>query len=271
MHQLTEAITDYLAYLRNEVHLSVSVHFSEQEMYRLPGASLEKLLQYNSHTNPYCVIIKSNGIRMERCLCEQRLIYETPKTSESFFRTCHAGVYEYISTIRENDRCIGFVAVSGFRQGNTPCGTDAEMWKKHLCGDPFPLMLCKAVVPPLCIMLTQLFALCPPMEKNEQNAILQYLSENHTTVTLSDVCRRFYRSKSYISHMFKKTYGVSFRRYCCMLKLQDAEKMLLQTDYSVTEIAHITGFNDTSYFISAFRNEFGLPPLRYRNQNKKKC
>ena len=66
--------------------------------------------------------------------------------------------------------------------------------------------------------------------------------------------------------MFKQTSGMSFRTYCNQLKLEDARKLLLQTDLPVTQIALDTGFNDVSYFIRLFRDRYATSPLQYRLQ-----
>lgn len=61
---------------------------------------------------------------------------------------------------------------------------------------------------------------------------------------------------------------MTIRACCNKLKLEDAKKLLLKTDIPITEIALNVGFNDTSYFISLFKNQFGISPLKYRKTNK---
>ena len=90
---------------------------------------------------------------------------------------------------------------------------------------------------------------------NENSLILQYLGEYHSNVTLSDLSEKFSRSKSHISHMFKKENGMSVRAYCNILKINDAKNLLENTDLSVSDIAYDTGFEDVSYFVYMFRKE----------------
>ena len=130
-----------------------------------------------------------------------------------------------------------------------------------------PLEMLRAVIPPLGLMLEQLFACPSEAPENEYNLILQFLSEYHSNITLEDLCTHFDRSKSHISHMFKNASGMSIREYCNQLKLKDAEKLLKETDFSVTEIAFEVGFNDTSYFIHLFSEKYGITPLQYRKAN----
>ena len=64
--------------------------------------------------------------------------------------------------------------------------------------------------------------------------------------------------------MFKSSSGMTIRAYANLLKLEDAKKLLSETDLSITEIALDTGFNDVSYFIKLFKKQFGISPLKYR-------
>ena len=130
-----------------------------------------------------------------------------------------------------------------------------------------PIDTLSSVIPPLCLMLEFLLDY-KREESNEYTNIIHFLSEYHTNITLEDVALRFNRSRSHISHLFKKNCGMSLRAYCNDLKLDDSVKLLLQTNLSVTEIAYDTGFTDTSYYITLFKKKYGVSPLKYRAEIK---
>ena len=96
--------------------------------------------------------------------------------------------------------------------------------------------------------------------------MLQYLNEYHTNVSLEDLSKHFGRSKSYISHMFKKSAGVSIREYCNHLKLEDIKRILLTTDKPVAEVTYDVGFHDVSYFVHLFKEKYGESPLQFRKR-----
>ncbi len=266
MDTLISNITAYLNYLRMACGLSASVHFAADILHHLPPDALRRLLPYNSHTNPYCLAVKKN--RHPACIAYQKRLIDGCG-SESFCSKCHAGVCEYIYPICREEKGIGFVAVSGYREKRTgEVGENAALWAGALRDTPIPTALCDVLIPPLALMLQQLFLRFAKESESEYNMILQFLSEYHTGITLSDLCRHFGRSRSYISHMFKRESGMSLRAYCNNLKLEDAGKLLLDTTLSVTEIALDTGFNDVSYFIALFRKKFGISPLQYRHRTK---
>ena len=261
MNPLVQHIVSYLSHLNTTLSLHTSIHLRSEALDRLSRDDWRQLAVFNSHTHPYCMMIKSTD--HTRCFTEQAALHDTVDSCGSC-HTCHAGVQQYVYPICTNGNTVGFAAISGYRTDMPPRGVDPERWTQYLQTD-LPLSLCRAVLPPLCLMVEQLLARSTPYIR-EENAILQYLNEYHTDVTLDDICTHFHKSRSYISHMFKTTYGVSIRTYCNALKLEDARKLLVSTDRSITDIAMDTGFSDTSYFIHLFGQTYGISPLRYRKQ-----
>lgn len=266
MEKLLDSIIRYLDYLNNDLQLSVSVHFCDDLLKKLPKRWFMRLCRYNSHNNHYCLNVKGLQGNGYRCICEQKSIYENYR-EDSFFRICYAGVYEYIAPVCENRKIVSFVAVSGFRR-EAPDGINKTLWERYLKKGKFPQKLADTLVPPLVVMLRQLFGYCNNSVQSEENAILQYLNEYHTNISLDDLCRHFSRSRSYISHMFRKTYNMTFKEYVNELKLSDAHKLILNTDMSVTEVAYESGFGDVSYFIGCFKKRFGVSPLKYRKKSR---
>jgi len=124
-----------------------------------------------------------------------------------------------------------------------------------------------ALVPPLCFMLENLIEAQDHKSSTEQNRMIAYVSENFAAMTLDSLSAYLGRSRSYISHLFKKTTGKSLRAYCNELKLFTSEKLLRSTEMTVTEIAFESGFEDTSYFVSIFKDKYGMTPYKYRKNH----
>ena len=59
---------------------------------------------------------------------------------------------------------------------------------------------------------------------------------------------------------------MSVNEYCNKLKLNDAQKLICNTNLTVTEIAHTLGFSDVSSFISMFKKFYKTTPLAMRKQ-----
>lgn len=266
MKILINKITSYLNYLNKDCRLSVSVHFDKNVFDCLPTQIVAQLLPFNSHINPYCTVVKATN--HNKCLQEQKDLLTKCQKDDFLCRICHAGVYEYIYPIIKGTDTAGFIAVSGYRKDLPTHCINNDLWESSLKDEDIPLSLCNTLIPPLGIMLEQLLENFSTPNQTEYNLILQFLNEYHASITLADLSKQFNRSKSHISHLFKRESGTTLRAYCNNLKLEDAKNLLVNTDMSVTQIAYDTGFNDQSYFISLFRKKFGISPLQYRKQNR---
>ena len=162
---------------------------------------------------------------------------------------------------------VGFVSVSGFRKEKADGVMFYELWEEMLKKSEIPKSFLDSIIFPLCIMAGKLTEDFQEAPQDEYKLILRYINEYHTNLTLDDLCKHFARSKSHISHLFKKSSGMTIRAYANGLKLSDAKKMLKSTDLPITEIAYRAGFNDVSYFIKLFKEQFGISPLKYRKKS----
>lgn len=89
--------------------------------------------------------------------------------------------------------------------------------------------------------------------------ILKYVNKNYTqNITLKQLCTEYSRSRSYISHNFKKVTGQYFQEYLTNLRPHSAEYLLYNLKLTVTEISESLGFCNSSYFSSQFKFRFGI-------------
>ena len=84
----------------------------------------------------------------------------------------------------------------------------------------------------------------------------------------SDVAAHCGLSYNHFSSSFKKAVGRSFSEYITLVRMSEAEKMLISSEKSVTDIALSCGFSSTSYFISRFKNLKGVSPGQWRRNTK---
>ncbi len=97
----------------------------------------------------------------------------------------------------------------------------------------------------------------------------QYIAANITEpLQLEDVAAAVFVSPHYLSRTFKKITGKSLIGYIQEVRLGKAQRLLVETGQSVTEIAARVGFNDAAYFATCFRKSLGITPLHYRMLNK---
>lgn len=95
--------------------------------------------------------------------------------------------------------------------------------------------------------------------------ILSYLNTNYKeTILIEDIAKELGCSISYISHLFKKSTGITPIQYVIRRRIGLAQTMLISTDYTITYIATAVGYENTNYFIRLFTKIIGISPAKYR-------
>lgn len=79
----------------------------------------------------------------------------------------------------------------------------------------------------------------------------------------------FYISEDYVSKYFKDNTGKNFLKYVTEVKMNAAQKMLLDGNYTVDKIAEAVGYNSSISFRRMFKNYTGCTPSEWRQQNIK--
>lgn len=110
----------------------------------------------------------------------------------------------------------------------------------------------------------------PSLHKSEIiDAALAYLHEHYNMhISVSDLAAHMFLSRDYFSKLFRNVTGMTVTAFLKQLRINEACRLLLETDQSVTEIAQYCGFHDMKSFYSAFRSQTGKTPGEYRKSIK---
>jgi AraC-like DNA-binding protein len=74
-------------------------------------------------------------------------------------------------------------------------------------------------------------------------------------------------TESNFCKFFKKATGKTYSDYLNEMRINEACRLLVQTEKSVNQIAFDCGFETLSYFNRVFLNKKGITPSGYRKQN----
>ena len=111
------------------------------------------------------------------------------------------------------------------------------------------------------------------IKRTEKDIILQevqkYLIEHFTEqITLADLEKNFFVSKSLLCHYFKDKFGISPIEYLIRFRIEHAKTLLFKTDLSISDIAAGAGFGNSNYFSYLFKKYVEKSPLEYRTYSR---
>ncbi|WP_372763110.1 helix-turn-helix transcriptional regulator [Pseudoalteromonas sp.] len=81
--------------------------------------------------------------------------------------------------------------------------------------------------------------------------------------SLQQVSSNVYLSPSRISHMFKDLCGIGYCQYILCRRIEESERLLMQPNVSITQVASDTGFANSSHFCRSFKEHVGITPSAY--------
>jgi len=96
-----------------------------------------------------------------------------------------------------------------------------------------------------------------------------YFSEHYNEeISIEEYAQAHNMSTCWFIRNFKQYTGSTPMQYILALRIANAEALLRNTQYNITEVAAIVGYQNPLYFSRMFRKAKGLSPSEYRKQIK---
>ncbi len=96
-----------------------------------------------------------------------------------------------------------------------------------------------------------------------------YMAEHYAgSLSRDEISEALRVSPNHLTRVFRRDIGLTPWQYLSHYRVLQAQKLLVGTELSVTEIAERVGFNDPAYFVRVFHKESGQAPLQYRKNTK---
>jgi AraC-like DNA-binding protein len=224
----------------------------------------------------FCSFLRSKLGKLPLCIeTDKKMFRKAAEGKKLISYKCHAGLNETIQPVYIEDELAGFLMMGQFRTENecparlvNEClkkGLDAEEMKKSFMETAY-------VSAAKLTHLNSLFSLLVDSIINRRIIEIQsdltllkvrrFVSDNiKRPFSLDEVAKNAGRSKSTISHLFKKRYGMSFKEYAINAKLEEVEKILLQVNgITVAEAALSAGYSNQAHFSRLFKKHRGISP-----------
>lgn len=98
--------------------------------------------------------------------------------------------------------------------------------------------------------------------------ILRYLEAHHGRATRQELGRYFHYNGDYLNRLVKNFSGRTISQLGQHIALQEAQRLLRETDQGISEIIQGLGFVNRTYFYRIFQQETGMTPGEYRESIK---
>lgn len=99
--------------------------------------------------------------------------------------------------------------------------------------------------------------------------VIAYIHANYAEpLSLDSLAARFYIDKYYLCHTFKRFTGMTLTEFLNHKRILEAKHLILSSDYPISDIYLMVGFQSQNHFNALFRKAFNATPSEIRNRRK---
>ena len=108
----------------------------------------------------------------------------------------------------------------------------------------------------------------PPATDPVMHEVLEVIENGYSGhLSLEGVAREVGRSPRHLSRLIRNLTGKTVMDWIDERRMEEARRLLLESDHTVETIAQRVGYHDTGYFRRRFRRAHGLSPAAWRRGN----
>lgn len=98
------------------------------------------------------------------------------------------------------------------------------------------------------------------------NEVVRFIGRNYMNeITLPLLSEEFHISNSHLSRTFKKVTGSTIVDYLNTVRINKAQKMLRETEQTISEISGAIDFGSITHFGRVFKRASGYTPTEFRD------
>ncbi len=96
-----------------------------------------------------------------------------------------------------------------------------------------------------------------------------YIQENYADkISLGDIADHVGLSKGYLQKVFNRESETSVIKYLLNYRIEQACKLLIESDYSIAQISNMVGFSDVKNFYVTFKRMMNETPGLYHEKHR---
>ena len=283
-------ITSYLEHVKTAYSLDVTIKDYSGFIYT--SEDLERVIRpYLAHCSPYCMCIKETENGYQRCLAQNKPLYQKCMQRKPFFGYCPAGLCELVVPIASKTKVYGSINVSHFalEEGKGDFLRERLLKKEPESRKIAARLLYQQFVRPVSIDINELqysLALLAEFlveivrnaneaqqqrdpELSDENRIRAYIAE-HTDdkILAQQVMSACNVTRLSLKTCIENANVKNFREFVNGIRLEQSERLLLETDKTPKEIATSLGFKDYQHFCRLFLEKIKITPSDYQKYYK---
>lgn len=109
-----------------------------------------------------------------------------------------------------------------------------------------------------------------PIQLKVTEIVLHINQHYREPLNLDVLSKQFFISKGHLCRVFKEVTGFGFTEYVNVTRVKEAERLLHETDWSVTQVSEHCGFENFSHFGKVFKKLSGFSPRTFRKLERPK-
>lgn len=99
--------------------------------------------------------------------------------------------------------------------------------------------------------------------------VIEYMRANlASTISLEDIAAAVNRSPSHVARQFRSSLGIPPHQYLLVLRIKEAQQMLVATDDPIAQIALACGFSHQEHLTRLFRRWCSTTPATFRRASR---
>ncbi len=247
------------------------------------SVSGKEILSYPEVHCPFCSYIRSGEAGNSNCeLSNIKSFERCQKSKKVEIFHCHAGLIETTVPLIDTGAVIGYIMFGQITDNPDKTSLRSTLYKsirkyeqqsKGLDASIFNIVYknseqinATAKILEACtlyVLLSNMISLRNEnFIRNLNMFLLSHLSEDLSVDRLTE---EFNISKNKLYDSVSKYMSVGIAKHIKNLRLEEAKRLLAETDMTIVQIADRVGFTDYNYFCRVFKKEVGVPAGKYRN------
>ncbi len=102
----------------------------------------------------------------------------------------------------------------------------------------------------------------------QMEEILRMIHLNyHQDLTIEQLAKEYGASTGWFIKEFSRYTGSTPKKYINGVRLNHAKELLSSTNYNISQISNVCGFENPLYFSRSFQKNYHMAPTKYRNDN----